>query len=289
MALALVRWKAIRRLWRDAPDAPVALERLHDRATEAGMLDLAASADVEHAYWRMALGDTSRGLALAQRGRVLLEAWGDAAQLGVALAAEALLLRRGGEVEAALACYAEAARCFGEVDDAHSLSHCELGRGNTLLQAGRVSEAVQAYTVARDGLAGDPAELANVFNGMGECARLQGELTLATDLYERALHLWDLSGSNMRGIAEANLGIVLAQRGSFEASRVRLCEAYVRFRDGGRAQAAAHVLLWSAVAANDRDEARAFLEQVGVHREGLDAEAESALVARWGEAPSHEP
>ena len=282
MALSLVRWKAIRRLWRDAPDAPRSLERLHDAAVEAGMLDLAASADIEHAYWRMALGDVAGGLALAQRGRSVLEAWGEDAQIGVALAAEALLLRRSGDVEGALRSYGAAADRFRDADDPHSLAHCELGRANTLLQAGRVSDAVLAYAAARDGLAGDPAELANVFNGMGECARLQGELPLATDLYTQALALWDLTGSNMRGMAVANLGIVLAQRGSFEAARRRLSEAYRLFCDGGRTQASAQVLLWRAVAAEDVQTAVAHLEEVGVYREGLDPEAEAALRERWG-------
>ncbi|AZP23549.1 tetratricopeptide repeat protein [Streptomyces aquilus] len=164
----------------------------------------------------------------------------------------------------------EAARRTGDrLDEAGAWNNL----GNALREVGRVEEAVQAHTRARDLYqdVGDRSGEAGAWSGLGLALREAGGVEEAVQAHTRARDLFQAVGDRTReAVAWNNLGVALREAGGVEEA----VQAHTRARD-----------LYQAVGDRTR-EASAWnglgiaLEQAGRVEEAVEAYGTSLEIAR---------
>ncbi|GGZ19806.1 hypothetical protein GCM10010300_74760 [Streptomyces olivaceoviridis] len=161
--------------------------------------------------------------------------------------------------------------------------------GNALLEAGRVGEAIEAHTRARDlyQVAGEGHREAITWNNLGSALRRAGREEEAIEAHTRARDLYQVAGDRHReAMAWNNLGVALGHTGRVGEA----IEAHTRARDLYRAVGDRHRegTAWANLGATFADTGRteeamgAYDECLKIFREYEDSYSEGVTVENIG-------
>ncbi|HEY8393257.1 MAG TPA: helix-turn-helix domain-containing protein [Thermaerobacter sp.] len=145
--------------------------------------------------------------------------------------------------------YEEAAQAFRLADAAATREadrvRARVALGSALFRLGEYDEALQAYTygleMADKGI--PRALVAACHHGAGVCHGALGNLDLAAYHTERALQLYQGRDAERALRASHDLGIILARKGAYRAARERLRNCLRDYKNRGRLEALASVLI----------------------------------------------
>jgi tetratricopeptide (TPR) repeat protein len=133
-----------------------------------------------------------------------------------------------GDPVASLALTDEALQVIGELGDVEDAAELQCRRADNLLRIGEVAAARAIYERVAE--LGTPQALAAAHRGLGEIARLAGDLATARELYARALAEYQpgpIIAAEIRARILCGLGAIAAADGDAERAR----EHYEQARD----------------------------------------------------------
>lgn len=223
-------------------------------ARASGWEDLVAGALVEVGRCALNLGRLPEAADLLGLAAVAAASSGFAQVEACALRMLGLTRLFEGRLEEAAAQIERARLAYLALSNPLRAAWCAVGRSQVEKQAGRLDQVARWLEEAADLGAGNDALLAEVANGLGEVARLRLRLDDAERHYRRVLHWAVATGGSDRPVAEANLGLVLLERGAWADARQQLLPAREEFGRHGRRDLAATVdLALAACAGGLRD------------------------------------
>jgi tetratricopeptide (TPR) repeat protein len=133
-----------------------------------------------------------------------------------------------GDPVASLALADEALRVIGELGDVEDAAELQCRRADSLLRIGEVAAARAVYERVAE--LGTPPAVAAAHRGLGEIARLAGDLDTAGELFRRALSEYrpgPIIAAEIRARILCGLGAIAAADGDAERAR----EHYAQARD----------------------------------------------------------
>ncbi len=265
VAARLADWRS-----RSLPDSVETLvDSLLPPAREAGDRTLVATLMLERGMTRVAYGRAADGESDLREALALAEARGDTPAALKALRYLAEACQHLGRRDESAATFAELETRARAAGDGFHTGKALYGRGRLRYRARDLAGADSLYSVARPFLeaAADSADLAALFNGLGNCRAGRGAYRDAAAYYARAAVMARGGGSrSLEAMAANNLAgieMILGDPGAAVAG-------YRRSRDIQR-----ELELWQQVGAPWRNLASALLEQGS--RDEAGAELESAL------------
>jgi predicted ATPase/DNA-binding SARP family transcriptional activator len=131
-----------------------------------------------------------------------------------------------GNATAALTLLDEAIEVIGQLGDAEDAAELRCRRADNLLRIGDVAGARAIYEQVAE--RGTPPTLAAAHRGLGEIARLAGDLDTARDLHEKALAEYEpgpVIAAEIRPRILCGLGLIAAAQGDAELARERFEQA----------------------------------------------------------------
>ncbi len=284
----LVLGATLARLEGRLEDASARAEAVSRAARTFGWTSVAARATWELARVTWNRGDPDRALRLGQEAELLADALGDETfQAECARDLGAMFAHRGEHSRASERLWG-AQRAFARLGDAVGEAYALLSLGQIAQREDRLKDAERCYARALDrfSAAGSRRGVADCDNSLGELARLRGDLVGAEASYRAARAGFQAVGSGMVIAPEANLGLVLVERGRFSEAREVLEGTLSLARRQGRrvVEGNVHAYLlptlaavrdWSALEQH-RAAAEALLAESGIVEEDIARMAETA-------------
>ncbi len=217
---AVVRANVHRLHW-EFDEAERCASRALDVATQAGYLRGRAEAIVMLAHCARQRGDLELAMDRNRQAFGLFERLDDMDGRARMLLAMGLVAQQEGDLDRSVEMCERARSLFAIADNALVEANCVLALGHVHRQR-RSHDAARAYyesaRVMFDRL-GNQASVGHCVNGLAEVARYQGDLAAAEAGYREALAIQTAVGSKSAFIPRLNLGLVLTQRGEYEAAR----------------------------------------------------------------------
>ncbi len=269
-------------------DAFSRAEAVYQAAHTFGWTALAARATWELARIAWNRGEAERALRLGQEAETLAAAQGDRPfQAECARDLGAMFAHRGEHARASTRLW-EAQSSFAVLGDAVGEAYALLSLGQIAQREDRLLDAERCFARAleRFSTAGSRRGVADCDNSLGELARLRGDLVRAEASYRASRSGFLAIGSGLVVAPEANLGLVLVERGRYAEAREVLEGALALTRRQGRrvVEGNVHAYLLPTLAGvrdwvafeQHRAAAEALLAESGIVEEDIARMAETA-------------